>query len=68
MTSNLLDKVGGGGKVALTCIFCLGCGNWHAKSHLAVHLTSIYFFMNLTIICFKKCYISGVSDLIPSGS
>lgn len=62
MTSNLLDKVGGGG-----VIFCLGCDNCHVKSHRAVHLTSARIFMDLTIRGFKKCYVSGVNDLIPSG-
>lgn len=67
--------MGGDGKVALTCILCLGYGNYHVKSHLAIHLTSINIFMDLTIKCFKKCYkkkkkkktVLGDVSLIPFG-
>ena len=55
--------MGGDGKVALTCILCLGYGNYHVKSHLAIHLTSINIFMDLTIKCFKKCYKKKIFTL-----
>lgn len=57
MTSSLLDTVGEDVQVALIYIFYLGCGNYHWKSHLAVHQKNMQIFVDLTMT-FLKCCIS----------